>query len=82
MKKSEFQFTDPHIVNLEFSVNEDFDEAKFKTEQKTSPEFFAKLLNANAPALLMSYARPIIAVVTARAGFPSFNIPFINFMES
>lgn len=129
MKKSGFQFTDPHIVNLDFKVNEGFQEevfegfeigsevshaiieenkeafvrlcvsigkenvstpfvctvemvAKFKTEEVCSPEFFQKLLSANAPALLMSYARPIISIVTAQAGFPSFNIPFINFMES
>lgn len=127
MKKSGFQFTDPHIVNLQFSINEEFEEekfegfgiesevsnavieenreafvrlrlfigqndastpfvcniemvGKFKVEEETSPEFFQSLLDANAPALLMSYARPIVSIVTAQAGFPSFNIPFVNFM--
>ena len=127
MKKSVFQFTDPHIVNLEFRINEDFEEeqfegfgiesevsnaiieenreafvrlclfigqrdastpfscniemvGKFKVEEDISPEFFQNLLDANAPALLMSYARPIVALITAQAGFPSFNIPFVDFM--
>lgn len=126
MKESVFQFTDPHIVNLEFCINENFDKeqfegfgiesevsnaiieenkeafvrlrlfmgqkgastpfscdiemvGKFKVEENVEPEFFQSLLDANAPALLMSYARPIVALITAQAGFPSFNIPFVDF---
>ena len=129
MKKSGFQFTDPHIVKLEFEVNEGFAEdkfqgfeiksevsqavikeneeafvklcifigernetspfycnvdmmAKFKAEETCAPDFFQKLLKANAPALLLSYARPIVSIVVAQAGFPEFNIPFINFVEN
>lgn len=127
MEKSPFQFTEPHIVNLEFHINEEFDQtkfegfeifnevsnaiieenqeafvrlsitigkkenatpftckidmvAKFKMEQKCSSEVFEKLINVNAPALLLSYARPTISIITAQAGFPSFNMPFVNFI--
>ena len=38
-----------------------------------------KLLNQNAPALLLSYLRPIIMQVTAASPYEAFNLPFINF---
>ena len=44
-------------------------------------EFFDKMIQTNAPALLLSYARPIVSLVTAQAGFSSFNLPFMNFTE-
>jgi preprotein translocase subunit SecB len=40
-----------------------------------------KLLRQNAPALLLSYLRPTIAMITAASPFPSYNIPFMNFTE-
>jgi len=40
-----------------------------------------KYLDINAPALLLSYARPIIASITAYSGLPAYHIPFINFNE-
>ena len=39
------------------------------------------LLEKNAPALLLSYARPIIASITASSPLATFNIPFINMNE-
>lgn len=45
----------------------------------TKKEFFDKLLKTNAPALLLSYARPVISLITTQAGYPSFNLPFMNF---
>lgn len=36
------------------------------------------LLKLNATTLLMSYARPIIAHLTADAGIKPFNLPFID----
>ena len=128
LKKSGFQFTDPHVQDLEFHVNEEFDEskfegfqirsevsnavieadrrafvrlkltigefgettpfvctivmeAKFEVEEPVATDFFEDLLSVNAPALLMSYARPIIALITQQGGFPSFHLPFMNFTE-
>lgn len=40
------------------------------------------LLDINAPALLLSYARPIIANITQQSGLPPYNIPFMNFTEN
>ena len=37
------------------------------------------LLHQNAPALLLSYARPIIAGITNASRFPTYNIPFLDF---
>lgn len=40
---------------------------------------FSNLINTNAPAMLLSYARPIISLITSQSGMPAFYIPFINF---
>ena len=37
-----------------------------------------KYLNQNATALLVSYIRPIISVLTASSPLPAYNLPFIN----
>lgn len=37
------------------------------------------LLEHNAPALLLGYLRPIVANLIANAGFPPYNIPFMDF---
>ena len=39
------------------------------------------LLTINAPALLVSYARPIVASITNSSGCSSYNIPFIDFTD-
>ena len=43
---------------------------------------FNKLLEINAPALLLSNVRPIIALMTSQLGFKPFYIPFMNFTDS
>ena len=40
-----------------------------------------KLLKQNAPALLLSYLRPTISMITSASPFNSYNIPFMNFTE-
>ena len=37
------------------------------------------LLDINAPSLLISYLRPIIANITNASKYPAYNLPFINF---
>lgn len=39
------------------------------------------LLKYNAPALLISYLRPIVASITNMSGFPSYNIPLLNLVD-
>lgn len=123
MKESAFQFSDPKLRSLQFTVNENFSKesyngfvfsnnvskaileenkeaivnlelkvgeknerypfyiqleiyAKFKCDDET---MFNKLIDTNAPAMLLSYARPIISLVTVQSGYPAFNLPFMNF---
>lgn len=40
-----------------------------------------KLLEQNAPAILLGYLRPIIAMLTSATPFETYNIPLINFNE-
>lgn len=53
--------------------------AKFNSSQKISEEEFDKLLHVNAPALLLSYSRPMVSLITSQSGLSSLNLPFINF---
>lgn len=43
---------------------------------------FNELLKVNAPALLLSNVRPIIALMTSQLGFKPFYIPFMNFTDT
>jgi len=40
-----------------------------------------EMLKYNACALLLAYIRPIVSVVSGSSGYPSYNIPFIDFRE-
>ncbi len=53
----------------------------FKWDSDLKEEIIENLLDINAPALLLSYARPIIANITQQSGLPPYNIPFINFTD-
>lgn len=55
--------------------------AKFKLDADIEGTDFDKLLKVNAPALLLSYARPIISSVTNQAGMKPLNLPFVNFIN-
>ena len=128
MKQSNFQFSNPRLLNICYSVNENFnnecvkfsiknevskhltEEKKhealvslkvtmgdqtenypffisleiasfFKVEDDISDQDFDKLLEINAPAMLLSYARPMVSLITSQSGYPAFDIPFINFTE-
>lgn len=58
------------------------EEAVFKWEDELSEdnELLNNLLNQNAPALLVSYIRPVIANVTNSSLCGAYNIPYINFV--
>lgn len=128
MRQSDFQFTDPSLINIRFLENEDFIKEKgedieittkidiknkllsdheaivsvlikigfeknspfnlecevaanFRWNQEIKEENVEFFLNQNAPALLVSYARPIISMITNSSHFPVYNLPFINFVE-
>lgn len=54
------------------------EEANFRWNE-TVDERVEALLNQNAPALLLSYLRPIVTQITAASPFEAFDIPFMNF---
>lgn len=47
--------------------------------EKVDEQHKEKLLKQNAPALLLSYLRPTISMITSASPFESYNIPFMNF---
>lgn len=55
--------------------------AGFRWEQEafSDEKEVEKLLEINAPALLLSYLRPIISNITSASQYPTYNIPFVNF---
>jgi len=46
-----------------------------------NPETFDRLIDTNAPALLLSYIRPYVAMITTQAGISPLHIPFMNFTK-
>lgn len=58
------------VIGSVFRWNDDFSE-----------ELVESLLTTNAPALLVSYARPIVASITNSSGCGTYNIPFIDFTD-
>lgn len=83
---------DTSVVVLKITIGADDNSAPFyiyaeegavfrwETE-KINDSQSEELLKQNAPALLLSYLRPTIAMITAASPFPSYNIPFMNFTE-
>lgn len=63
-----------------FSLKAEF-MANFRWEKELGEETVNSLLKQNAPALLLSYARPVISMTTNASHFPAYNIPFINFTD-
>ena len=129
MQKSKFQFLNPYLEDLKFTINDEFvlngnklemqnefgisvkrkenekrekviltleiNKAKdnmpfeleikvasdFKWDDSLSDEKVEYMLNTNAPALLLSYMRPIVANITNASKIPAYNLPFINFVK-
>lgn len=128
MNRSKFQFSNPELEEMEFSVNQEFNQEKcdgiemqsnievqvlegnearvqltlnigneselqpFRIRVKMGADFMwdetiekdkaQKLLNINAPAVLLSYIRPIVANMTNSSKYPALNIPFIDFTQN
>lgn len=53
--------------------------ADFRWKENLDEEKVDKLLNQNAPSLLLSYLRPVISQLTGASPFGAVNIPFMNF---
>lgn len=54
-------------------------QAVFQMPADISEELKKSFMNVNAPALLYSYIRPVIAEMTGNSMFPRYNLPFMNF---
>ena len=55
--------------------------AEFSWDSTSTQEEIDTFKSISAPAHLMSYARPIIAMITSMSPFPTYQLPFINFTE-
>ena len=53
--------------------------AQFAWDTQASDATVKIWLSQNAPALLLSYLRPIVANTINATGMPPYNIPFMNF---
>lgn len=76
-------------VSLTINIGDKIDQYPFFMIVKTYSLFkndgadnFNELLKVNAPALLLSNVRPIIALMTSQLGFKPFYIPFMNFTNT
>lgn len=82
------------IVRLSVCLNHDSKERKnipfvaevemqciFTWNRNIEENEIHKFLNQNAVALLISYIRPIVAILTASSPLPSCNLPFINITD-
>lgn len=76
------------IVSLELSIGDVNENCPFNIELEIYAKFkcddeamFKKLIDTNAPAMLLSYARPIISLITSQSGYPALNLPFMNFAQ-
>ena len=79
-----------HKATVELAATIGDDKAPFVIYAKIASNFVwgdlndetvDNFLKINAPAVLLSYLRPIIASVTNSSQFPVYNLPFINFMD-
>lgn len=57
------------------------EEAEFTWSEDLEKEKIRKLLNQNAPALLLSFLRPIIKEITSDLPYGSYYIPFMDFTK-
>ena len=79
-------------VFLTLKVGDGQENEPFHIVVKMSAEFFwnegmdqdrvRRLLKANAPAVLLSYIRPIVSSLTTQSKYPALNIPFIDFSRN
>ena len=56
-------------------------QAVFSWPEELPAEKADVLLNLNAPALLISYARPVLVQLTSASPLPTYNLPFLNMHE-
>ncbi len=73
LKIGSHEETQPFYLEIEFIAqftNESGDEILYK-----------RMVEQNGPALLLSYARPVVSLITGQSGMPPFYLPFMNFIK-
>lgn len=87
IKKNE-EHSNEAVVSLICEIGEKSSHAPYYIHATERAEFRWKddmeinvdtLLRRNAPTVLLSYLRPIIAQITAATPYDAFNIPFMDF---
>lgn len=73
-------FPDNELISVPFKISV-VAEGLFKWDDSLESDLVDKLLSNNAPAVLMSYIRPIVSMLTAFSGQPSLIIPLIDFRK-
>ena len=78
-------------VALSLHIGNETEEQPFNITVKMSARFFwdesiddtkvKRLLKINAPSVLLSYIRPLVASMTGSSKYPALNIPFIDFTQ-
>ncbi len=76
-------FTDNKSDNVPFKIKIDI-EGHFKWNDvlENDKALLEILLHQNAPALIYSYARPTITMLTLEGNMPPLVLPMINFKET
>lgn len=80
------------VIVLEIKIGNEKPDSPFRIEVAEAALFkwkdgiydqkkLNRLLNHNAPALLLSYIRPMITNVTANSKFPAYQLPFVDFTK-
>ena len=64
----------PFFINIKMS-------SIFIWEDKLENNDIDELLSVNAPSLIFSYIRPIVALITQQSKYPSYNLPFMDFSK-
>ncbi len=78
------------VVKITLKINNDnfpYDitlvmSTKVKWEDDVSKEMLESILNKNIPATLLSYARPIISLITSYSNYKPFDLPFLDLRNS
>ena len=56
--------------------------SKFIWEEELTKEEIINALEINATSLLISYIRPLVALVTGSSKYPAWNIPFLDMRKT
>lgn len=75
-------FTSKNLSDVPFRIDIEV-EGHFMWDDKLAKDTFQldSMLKQNAPAILYSYLRPIITLITVEANIPPLVIPLMNFCE-